>query len=221
MSDNIRTALYDAVYDCRLVSRSSEVDGTGAATLSRVVGKHCESGDIVVRDCWLPADLAPGDLLAVAATGAYCYAMASSLQPAAAARGRRRARRRARGCCCAARPKRTCSGWRWPVSAGDEQAERGACGAGGTAIRVAMLGCGTVGGEVVRLLREQADDLAARVGAPVELVGVAVRRPHRHPELGDLLTTDASALVTRVGRGRRRRGDRRHRAGAHAGCWRR
>ena len=45
--------------------------------LSRVVGKHCESGDIVVRDCWLPADLAPGDLLAVAATGAYCYAMAS------------------------------------------------------------------------------------------------------------------------------------------------
>jgi hypothetical protein len=67
----------------------------------------------------------------------------------------------------------------------------------GTAIRVAMLGCGTVGGEVVRLLREQAGDLAARVGASVELVGVAVRHPRRHPELGDLLTTDASALVTR------------------------
>lgn len=78
MSDNIRTALYDAVYDCRLVSRSSQLDGVGDAALSRVVGKHCESGDIVVRDCWLPADLAPGDLLAVAATGAYCYAMASS-----------------------------------------------------------------------------------------------------------------------------------------------
>lgn len=78
MSDNIRTALYDAVYDCRLVSRSSQLDGVGEAALSRVVGKHCESGDIVVRDCWLPADLAPGDLLAVAATGAYCYAMASS-----------------------------------------------------------------------------------------------------------------------------------------------
>lgn len=78
MSDNIRTALYDAVYDCRLVSRSSERDGTGEAVLSRVVGKHCESGDIVVRDCWLPADLAPGDLLGVAATGAYCYSMASS-----------------------------------------------------------------------------------------------------------------------------------------------
>ena len=92
---------------------------------------------------------------------------------------------------------------------------------GASPIRVAMLGCGTVGAQVVRLLREQADELAARVGAPVELVGVAVRRPHRHPELGDLLTTDASALVTRVGRGRRRRGDRRHRARAHAGCWRR
>lgn len=78
MSDNIRTALYDAVYDCRLASRSSTRDGAGDATLSRVVGKHCESGDIVVRDCWLPADLAPGDLLAVAATGAYCYSMASS-----------------------------------------------------------------------------------------------------------------------------------------------
>jgi diaminopimelate decarboxylase len=79
MSDNIRTALYDAVYDCRLVSRTSDdrqVGDVGAA-LSRVVGKHCESGDIVVRDCWLPDTLAPGDLLAVAATGAYCYSMSS------------------------------------------------------------------------------------------------------------------------------------------------
>lgn len=65
------------------------------------------------------------------------------------------------------------------------------------AIRVALLGCGTVGSQVVRLLREQADELAARAGAPVELVGVAVRRPQRHPELGDLLTTDASALICR------------------------
>jgi diaminopimelate decarboxylase len=46
--------------------------------LARVVGKHCESGDIVVRDAWLPADLGPGDLLAVAATGAYCRSMASN-----------------------------------------------------------------------------------------------------------------------------------------------
>ncbi|MFD2421035.1 diaminopimelate decarboxylase [Amycolatopsis pigmentata] len=79
MSDNIRTALYDAVYDCRLVSRSSDDGGASVgAALSRVVGKHCESGDIVVRDCWLPGTLAPGDLLAVAATGAYCYSMASN-----------------------------------------------------------------------------------------------------------------------------------------------
>ena len=46
--------------------------------LSRVVGKHCESGDIVVRDSWLPADVVPGDLLAVAATGAYCRSLAST-----------------------------------------------------------------------------------------------------------------------------------------------
>jgi diaminopimelate decarboxylase len=75
MSDNIRTALYDAHYDCRLVSRSA---ASAPPVRSRVVGKHCESGDVVVRDCWLPADVAPGDLVAVAATGAYCYAMASA-----------------------------------------------------------------------------------------------------------------------------------------------
>lgn len=74
MSDNIRTALYGAVYDSRLVSRAAEAP----AVLSRIVGKHCESGDVVVRDCWLPEDIAPGDLLAVAATGAYCYTMASN-----------------------------------------------------------------------------------------------------------------------------------------------
>jgi diaminopimelate decarboxylase len=74
MSDNIRTALYDAEYSVVLASRES----TAEPALCRVVGKHCESGDIVVRDAWLPADLAPGDLLAVAATGAYCRSMASN-----------------------------------------------------------------------------------------------------------------------------------------------
>jgi diaminopimelate decarboxylase len=74
MSDNIRTALYDASYTCVLASRASDAP----AMLARVVGKHCEAGDIVVRDAWLPGDLAPGDLLAVAATGAYCRSMASN-----------------------------------------------------------------------------------------------------------------------------------------------
>ena len=74
MSDNIRTALYDADYTVVLASRESEA----APMLTRVVGKHCESGDVVVRDAWLPSDLAPGDLLAVAATGAYCRSMASN-----------------------------------------------------------------------------------------------------------------------------------------------
>ncbi len=46
--------------------------------LTRVVGRHCESGDVVVKDVWLPADVVPGDLLAVAATGAYCRSMASN-----------------------------------------------------------------------------------------------------------------------------------------------
>ncbi|BBY25208.1 diaminopimelate decarboxylase [Mycobacterium stomatepiae] len=73
MSDNIRTALYDAQYDARLVSRVSDAP----AALARIVGKHCESGDIVVRDTWVPGDLGPGDLLGVAATGAYCYSLSS------------------------------------------------------------------------------------------------------------------------------------------------
>ncbi|HEV3356740.1 MAG TPA: homoserine dehydrogenase [Pseudonocardiaceae bacterium] len=68
--------------------------------------------------------------------------------------------------------------------------------ANGSPVRVALLGCGTVGTQVVRLLTEQADDLTARVGAPVELVGIAVRRPNKHPNIpAELLTTDAKALV--------------------------
>lgn len=74
MSDNIRTALYDADYTVRLASRVTDA----GPVLCRVVGKHCESGDIVVRDAWLPADVRPGDLLAVAATGAYNRSMASN-----------------------------------------------------------------------------------------------------------------------------------------------
>jgi diaminopimelate decarboxylase len=74
MSDNIRTALYDAEYTVVLASRSSDAP----PMLSRVVGKHCESGDVVVKDAWLPSDVAPGDLIAVAATGAYCRSMAST-----------------------------------------------------------------------------------------------------------------------------------------------
>jgi diaminopimelate decarboxylase len=74
MSDNIRTALYDAAYTCVLANR----DSTAAPALCRVVGKHCESGDVLVRDLWLPADVVPGDLLAVAGTGAYCWSMASN-----------------------------------------------------------------------------------------------------------------------------------------------
>ncbi|MEZ0073926.1 homoserine dehydrogenase [Planotetraspora sp. GP83] len=71
---------------------------------------------------------------------------------------------------------------------------------GKPALKVALLGCGVVGSQVVRLLGEQADDLAARVGAPLELAGVAVRRlgRKRDAEIDPaLLTTDAEGLVTR------------------------
>ncbi|MFY1588820.1 diaminopimelate decarboxylase [Micromonospora sp. WMMD734] len=74
MSDNIRTALYDASYSATLAGRTS----TAEPLLARVVGKHCESGDIVVKDEFLPADVQPGDLVAVPGTGAYCRSMASN-----------------------------------------------------------------------------------------------------------------------------------------------
>jgi diaminopimelate decarboxylase len=74
MSDNARPVLYDADYSAILASRAS----AAAPQLSRVVGKHCESGDIVVRDVYLPEDVAAGDLLAVPGTGAYCWALSSN-----------------------------------------------------------------------------------------------------------------------------------------------
>ncbi len=74
MSDNIRPALYAADYSVRLANRASDA----APALVRIAGKHCESGDIVVHADYLPGDVTPGDLVAVPATGAYCWAMASN-----------------------------------------------------------------------------------------------------------------------------------------------
>jgi homoserine dehydrogenase len=63
-------------------------------------------------------------------------------------------------------------------------------------IKVAMLGCGTVGTEVARLLTDQAEDFAARIGTPVQLTGIAVRRPNKHRDVpAELLTADADSLV--------------------------
>lgn len=74
MSDNARPVLYDANYSVALASRMTQAE----PIISRVVGKHCESGDIVVKDAYLPADVSAGDLLAVPGTGAYCWALSSN-----------------------------------------------------------------------------------------------------------------------------------------------
>lgn len=74
MADNIRPALYGATYTTAVANRVSQAP----AVRCRVVGKHCESGDVVVWDVDLPEDLGRGDLLAVPATGAYGYSMASN-----------------------------------------------------------------------------------------------------------------------------------------------
>lgn len=74
MSDNIRPALYGSEYSVLLASRSS----SAIPALTRVVGKHCESGDVLVWDALLPNDVAPNDLLAVPVTGAYCFSLSSN-----------------------------------------------------------------------------------------------------------------------------------------------
>jgi diaminopimelate decarboxylase len=74
MSDNIRPALYGAQYSALLANRTS----TTSAISSRLVGKHCESGDIIIREIDLPSDIGPGDLIAIPTTGAYGRSMASN-----------------------------------------------------------------------------------------------------------------------------------------------
>jgi diaminopimelate decarboxylase len=74
MSDNIRPALYGARYEARLAARMDAPEGPRVT----IAGKHCESGDILIRDAHLPADVAPGDLLVIPATGAYTYSMANN-----------------------------------------------------------------------------------------------------------------------------------------------
>lgn len=74
MSDNIRPALYAAEYSAVVANRASKI----APVLCRVVGKHCEAGDILVRDVYLPGDVSPGDVIAVPGAGAYSRSMASN-----------------------------------------------------------------------------------------------------------------------------------------------
>ena len=74
MSDNARTALYDAEYFATIAQRTS----AAPTAQSRLVGKHCETGDIIIRDIQLPSDVIPGDLIATPATGAYGRSMASN-----------------------------------------------------------------------------------------------------------------------------------------------
>jgi diaminopimelate decarboxylase len=74
MSDNLRPALYDAQYFAALANRTSSAPKVS----SRIVGKHCETGDIVIREIDLENDIVPGDLLATPATGAYGRSMATN-----------------------------------------------------------------------------------------------------------------------------------------------
>ena len=206
MSDNIRTALYDADYSCTLASRALRRPRRCSA---RVVGKHCEAGDIVVRDEFLPGDVAPGDLLAVPGTGAYCRSMASNYNhvlrpPVIVGAGRE-----SRASSCAGRPRTTC--WRrmWVRLSRERESDK--------PLKVALLGCGSVGSQVVRLLlravrRPRRPGRAPRSSSPASPYAASTRRARSTCRPGCSPPTPLG-LVDARRRRRRRRGDRRHRAG--------
>ena len=197
MSDNPRPALIEADYSATLANRSSEAP----PVVVRVVGKHCESGDIVVLDEWLPGDVRPGDLIAVPGTGAYCRALSSQYNP------RRARRRRGRG--------RSGTGHR----ASRRSTTSRALTSTSREVRVprsqfthVRLVIGAAAGRPARLWsrrilgrpsprREHSGDPPPGSG-PLELVGIAVRRLGRDrsdvPVDPSLFTTDAAALVSRA-----------------------
>ena len=189
--------------------------------LARVVGKHCEAGDIVVKDEFLPGDVAPGDLLAVPGTGAYCRSMASNYNhalrpPVVAVRD---------GVATRHRPPRDRGR---PARARTSAADRRVDVAMDEPVNATRTGPSQArAGGAARLRRRRQRGRAAahasrpttstaRVGAPVELVGIAVRRLGRDR---DVEVPARAAHHRRRGPGRprrrrrRRRGDRRHRAG--------
>ena len=180
--------------------------------LARVVGKHCETGDVVVKDAWLPADVAPGDLLAVAATGAYCRAMASNYNlrrprrrwsPSGRGRPRVLLRRETDRRPARARPRRLTRGRAVGLLAVGSPAQADARRSRSWARSRSGSPCWAAGSSGPRssgCSRAQADDLAARIGAPIELVGIGVRdlARDRGPFVPrELLTDDPAALVGR------------------------
>ena len=208
MSDNVRPALYGADYSARIANRASDAE----PALVRVAGKHCESGDIVVHADYLPGDVAPGDLLAVPATGAYCWALASNYnylaRPPVVAVRDGVARVIVRG-----ETEEDLLGHGTLESQTDDRIPQP---------RVALLGGGSVGSQVAALLLEHGDELAERAGAGLELVGIAVRdldatAQRRHPARA----AHDRCRIPHPRRRHRHRAHRRHRAGAHATSCRR
>ncbi len=178
MSDNIRPSLYGARYTTTVANRRS----SAPAVRARVVGGHCESGDIVIHDVDLPDDIRRGDILAVPATGAYGHVMASNYnmfpRPGTLLVEGGKAR-------WAIRPETVTD-----VLARDTAAR--------ARLRVAVLGAGTVGSQVVRLLEEQREELAERAHAILDISAVVVRdvdAPRDYPIPRNLITTDAEKAI--------------------------
>ena len=185
MSDNPRPATYGARYEAFLPARA----GADRPFVATVAGKHCEQGDLLVVDAHLPADVAVGDVLATPVTGAYGYSMASNYNlvprpggglrspgPGPGGRSPGIVRRSARP-----RPIRPDS------TLMDER------------VRIGILGCGNVGGALVRLIHDHAEVIEARAGVPLEVARVAVRDVARDRDLplpARCFTDDPASVVS-------------------------
>ena len=199
MSDNPRPVLYGSGYETFL-PRAVAADRPRAVT---VVGKHCESGDLLVRDGWVPADLAVGDLLATPVTGAYGHSMGSNYNKvprpavvfAAGGDARLVVRRETHDDLPPPRPLT-----RW--GRGTPRVIGRATRAQPQTVRVGVLGCGNVGAALVQLIQGQGDAIAARTGVRLEVARVAVRSAARERPVvlpDGVITTDAAEVATDPG----------------------
>ena len=203
MSDNIRPMLYDAQYEGMLANKAD----APADTTVTVAGKHCESGDILIRDAVI-ARPEPGDILVMPATGAYCYAMASnyngSPRPAVdpGERGSGAGDHRTR--------ELRGSGGEAPSAAGLGR-RRGGRGMEREqrTVRIGLLGFGTIGSSVYRLIQKEHDQILEGTGVDLQVAKVLGDRPGQGPG------RRARRSVHRRLRRDRRRSVHRHRGGGH------
>ena len=191
MSDNIRPMLYDAHYEGMLANKAERP----ADTRVTVAGKHCESGDILIRDAVL-ARPEPGDILVMPATGAYCFAMSSNYngnpRPAVVLVNEGQAR------VIIERETLRGPGGEAPSAARERATERRGRGMGrDRVVRIGLLGFGTIGSSVYRLIQKEHDQILEGTGVDLQVAKVLEIDPSKRPAdvPAELFTADFAEIV--------------------------